>query len=420
MNKRDKLSLGFIGTVLIILALVIPIPTGSIELYWLGFVIYTIRQSWQEIFLILILFTLVVYAKDIIRLLLLFFQKNLFDHLPRKYHIWGNLSLGTITIVLLFFFISQMYRVSIIRGLYYYKLHRSTYEEHVYQRIQKLEYTGYSQKALTLYQQLLSFASTPEITSQLHAKINQLRISILLSDRYYQLFEQEEEPLTIRRLEWLLMARWLNPEDSRIANSFEQRVNSLEEADKQLSNFWLRAKALDTASVAQLMETYGWYISSYHQPDWFSDKNIVIQALIQEVQASPDSLLFFQHIRQYWNKEQIQQSREYLKHKENGDLVSEEITFDRRAYRRFRMSSDQFALHVVEPGEHITGIAKKYRIRKRRLIDDNLLENPDLIYPTDQILIPIRAFQQFRDEIANTLEESNKRSVPTPYTPYTP
>ncbi len=416
MRTKDKYTLGFVAGVLVPLGALLPVTAGTIDWYQVDFVLYSIKQSWQEILLLLILIVFVVYGKDLLRIVLLFFQKNLFDYLPKKHHIWGNLGIGTITGVLLVLFVAQIYEISKLRGAYYYKLHRDTYEQRVFQRIQKLEYTGYTEKALVLYQKLRGFSSSGDINSQLISKINQLKVSMLLSGRYYEQYRQANEPLTLQKLKWLWMARWLNPEDSEIASSFEQRIEALRDADHHLGEFWEAAIAGDTTMVGQIMESYGWYISSYRQPDWFTDKPLVINSLMEKVMATTDSLQLFAEIRTYWDWGHIQSSVDYLASLESGKLLQEDARFDKRAFRRYRLAKDEFKIHQVEPGDYIASIARKYRVSRSKLIYDNLLEDPDKIYPGDQLLIPVRAYQKYGSQESFPEADGYNSPQPSSYT----
>ncbi len=48
----------------------------------------------------------------------------------------------------------------------------------------------------------------------------------------------------------------------------------------------------------------------------------------------------------------------------------------------------QYRVHIVAPGENLTGIAKRYGVPLNEVIAANELENPNLIYPKQEILMP--------------------------------
>lgn len=68
-------------------------------------------------------------------------------------------------------------------------------------------------------------------------------------------------------------------------------------------------------------------------------------------------------------------------------------------------SKDYFNYYVVEKGDTVYGIARKYNINPELLASINGLNNDDYIYPKEQILIPKNGYSYYITAEGDTLEE---------------
>lgn len=68
-------------------------------------------------------------------------------------------------------------------------------------------------------------------------------------------------------------------------------------------------------------------------------------------------------------------------------------------------SKDYFNYYVVEKGDTVYGIARKYNINPELLASINGLDNDDYIYPKEQILIPKNGYSYYITAEGDTLEE---------------
>lgn len=68
-------------------------------------------------------------------------------------------------------------------------------------------------------------------------------------------------------------------------------------------------------------------------------------------------------------------------------------------------SKDYFNYYVVEKGDSVYGIARKYNINPELLASINGLNNDDYIYPKEQILIPKNGYSYYITAEGDTLDE---------------
>lgn len=68
-------------------------------------------------------------------------------------------------------------------------------------------------------------------------------------------------------------------------------------------------------------------------------------------------------------------------------------------------SKDYFNYYVVEQGDSLYGIARKYNINPELLANINGLDDDDYIYPNQQILIPKNGYSYYITAEGDTLDE---------------
>jgi len=68
-------------------------------------------------------------------------------------------------------------------------------------------------------------------------------------------------------------------------------------------------------------------------------------------------------------------------------------------------SKEYFNYYVVEKGDNLYGIARKYNINPELLANINGLNNDDYIYPNQQILIPKNGYSYYITAEGDTLDE---------------
>lgn len=68
-------------------------------------------------------------------------------------------------------------------------------------------------------------------------------------------------------------------------------------------------------------------------------------------------------------------------------------------------SKDYFNYYVVEKGDNLYAIARKYNINPELLASINGLNNDDYIYPKEQILIPKNGYSYYITAEGDTLDE---------------
>lgn len=68
-------------------------------------------------------------------------------------------------------------------------------------------------------------------------------------------------------------------------------------------------------------------------------------------------------------------------------------------------SKDYFNYYVVEKGDNLYAIARKYNINPELLASMNGLNNDDYIYPNQQILIPKNGYSYYITAEGDTLDE---------------
>jgi len=68
-------------------------------------------------------------------------------------------------------------------------------------------------------------------------------------------------------------------------------------------------------------------------------------------------------------------------------------------------SKDYFNYYVVEKGDSLYGIARKYNINPELLANINGLEGEDYIYPNQQILIPKNGYSYYITAEGDTIDE---------------
>ena len=68
-------------------------------------------------------------------------------------------------------------------------------------------------------------------------------------------------------------------------------------------------------------------------------------------------------------------------------------------------NKEYFNYYVVEQGDSIYGIARKYNINPELLANINGLNNSDYIYPNQQILIPKSGYSYYITAEGDTLDE---------------
>lgn len=68
-------------------------------------------------------------------------------------------------------------------------------------------------------------------------------------------------------------------------------------------------------------------------------------------------------------------------------------------------SKDYFNYYVVEQGDSLYGIARKYNINPELLANINGLDDDDYIYPNQQILIPKNGYSYYITAEGDTIDE---------------
>ena len=68
-------------------------------------------------------------------------------------------------------------------------------------------------------------------------------------------------------------------------------------------------------------------------------------------------------------------------------------------------SKDYFNYYVVEQGDSLYGIARKYNINPELLANINGLDGSDFIYPNQQILIPKSGYSYYITAEGDTIDE---------------
>jgi len=399
MSRKEKRILIAVLITGVILVSLIPLHAGDLTLYQWDYVLYTIKKSWQEIIIGMVFVLVLGLWRDLLRTLLLFLQKNLFDHLPRRLHKWISAGLLLFVVCIVTVILVKFYDFVKLRGYYYYRLHRKTYEHQVYESIKLKEFLGYKQQALELYRDLEEFSHERKIQQQLNARTNRLEVSLLLANRYYDLYRNSEGPLTLKRSEWLLMARWLNPEDSKIAQDLNNSISDLVEADRQIPIFWEAVQKGDSTTLNAILKEYAWYLTTYNLPLWFENKELATRKVMDQIENLSDSIAFASAVRAYWNWSTIDQSLDYLHALENGELIYKEVNFDGRQYQRYRVLYGNFTTYTIGLGDNLTTIAKKFQVLRSKLIRDNMLDDPDLLNLGDNLLIPTEAFARYQARI---------------------